>query len=212
MPSATGLANFARIIISGFARFRWMTSPLGPAEAFHQSRLADVVSGAPLPFDGTLSSLQGMGLSGLAAKARRSPMKWWARPICLLRSTCSSFPAGCRWHRRCWSGSAGAPSPRRGWWRRISRMFAAMPLRSTFMLGRSSARFSAVKGSSANITSLMLESVADRAHAAWRILYSRPGSVIVRLHRIDHTVKLDAARLEKNDAVRPSGQAPARAR
>jgi DHA2 family multidrug resistance protein len=68
VPSATGLANFARIIISGFA-VSLMTSLWDRREAFHQSRLADVVSGAPLPFDGTLSSLQGMGLSGLAAKA-----------------------------------------------------------------------------------------------------------------------------------------------
>ena len=68
VPSATGLANFVRIVISGFA-VSLMTTLWDRREAFHQSRLADVVSREPLPFDGALSSLQGLGLSDLGAKA-----------------------------------------------------------------------------------------------------------------------------------------------
>jgi DHA2 family multidrug resistance protein len=68
VPSAAGLSNFARIIISGFS-VSLMTTLWDHREAFHQSRLADVVSSAPLPFDGALSSLQGTGLSELGAKA-----------------------------------------------------------------------------------------------------------------------------------------------
>ena len=46
-----------------------MTTLWDRREAFHQSRLADVVSSDPLAFDGALSSLQGLGVSGLGAKA-----------------------------------------------------------------------------------------------------------------------------------------------
>jgi DHA2 family multidrug resistance protein len=46
-----------------------MTTLWDRRQALHQSRLADVVSSAPLPFEGALSSLQGQGLSGLGAKA-----------------------------------------------------------------------------------------------------------------------------------------------
>jgi MFS transporter, DHA2 family, multidrug resistance protein len=68
VPSATGLSNFARIIVSGFS-VSLMTTLWDRREALHQSRLADVVSSAPLPFDGAMSSLQGLGLSDLGAKA-----------------------------------------------------------------------------------------------------------------------------------------------
>ena len=68
VPSATGLSNFARIVISGFS-VSVMTTLWDRRQAFHQSRLADVVSSAPLPFEGALSSLQGLGLSDLGAKA-----------------------------------------------------------------------------------------------------------------------------------------------
>ena len=68
VPSATGLSNFARIIVSGFS-VSVMTTLWDRREALHQSRLADVVSGAPLPFDNALSALQGLGASGLGAKA-----------------------------------------------------------------------------------------------------------------------------------------------
>jgi DHA2 family multidrug resistance protein len=68
LPSATGLANFARIIVSGFS-VSLMTTLWDRREALHQSRLADAVSAAPLPFDGALSMLQGLGASGLGAQA-----------------------------------------------------------------------------------------------------------------------------------------------
>jgi DHA2 family multidrug resistance protein len=68
VPSATGLSNFARIVISGFS-VSVMTTLWDRRQAFHQSRLADVVSSAPLPFEQALSSLQGLGLSDLGAKA-----------------------------------------------------------------------------------------------------------------------------------------------
>jgi DHA2 family multidrug resistance protein len=68
VPSASGLSNFARIVMSGFA-VSLMTSLWDRREAFHQSRLSDVVSSAPLPFDGALSTLQGLGLSGWGARA-----------------------------------------------------------------------------------------------------------------------------------------------
>jgi DHA2 family multidrug resistance protein len=68
VPSASGLSNFVRIVVSGFS-VSLMTTLWDRREAFHQSRLADMVSGAPLSFDGALSSLQGLGLSDLGAKA-----------------------------------------------------------------------------------------------------------------------------------------------
>jgi DHA2 family multidrug resistance protein len=55
-----------RIIVSGFA-FSLATTLWDRREALHQSRMADMATGAPL--HDTLSTLQGMGLSELAGKA-----------------------------------------------------------------------------------------------------------------------------------------------
>jgi DHA2 family multidrug resistance protein len=66
IPMASGLSNFVRIIVSGFA-VSLVTTLWDRREALHQSRMADMATGAPL--HDTLTTLQGMGLSELAGKA-----------------------------------------------------------------------------------------------------------------------------------------------
>jgi DHA2 family multidrug resistance protein len=66
IPMASGLSNFVRIIVSGFA-VSLATTLWDRREALHQSRMADMATGAPL--HDTLSTLQGLGLSELAGKA-----------------------------------------------------------------------------------------------------------------------------------------------
>jgi DHA2 family multidrug resistance protein len=68
MPQASGLSNFARIIVAGFA-VSIVTTLWDRREALHQSRMADLTSGFTPMFNGVLSSLQSMGLSDQAAKA-----------------------------------------------------------------------------------------------------------------------------------------------
>jgi DHA2 family multidrug resistance protein len=68
MPQASGLSNFARIIVAGFA-VSIVTTLWDRREALHQSRMADLTSGFTPTFNDVLSSLQGMGLSDQAAKA-----------------------------------------------------------------------------------------------------------------------------------------------
>jgi DHA2 family multidrug resistance protein len=68
IPLASGLSNFARIIIAGFS-VSIVTTLWDRREALHQSRLADLTSGFTPTFNNVLSSLQGMGLSDPAAKA-----------------------------------------------------------------------------------------------------------------------------------------------
>jgi DHA2 family multidrug resistance protein len=68
MPQASGLSNFARIIVAGFA-VSIVTTLWDRREALHQSRMADLTSGFTPMFNSVLSSLQGMGLSDQAAKA-----------------------------------------------------------------------------------------------------------------------------------------------
>jgi DHA2 family multidrug resistance protein len=68
MPQASGLSNFARIIVAGFA-VSIVTTLWDRREALHQSRMADLTSGFTPTFNNILSSLQGMGLSDQAAKA-----------------------------------------------------------------------------------------------------------------------------------------------
>ena len=66
IPMASGLSNFARIIVSGFA-VSIAATLWDRREALHQSRMADVAIGAPL--QDVLSRLQGIGMPELAGKA-----------------------------------------------------------------------------------------------------------------------------------------------
>jgi DHA2 family multidrug resistance protein len=66
VPMASGLANFVRIIISGFA-VSIVTTWWDRREALHQSRMADMASGPAL--DNMLSSLGALGMPDLAGKA-----------------------------------------------------------------------------------------------------------------------------------------------
>jgi MFS transporter, DHA2 family, multidrug resistance protein len=68
IASASGLSNFARIIAAGFS-VSLVTTFWDRREAFHQSHMADLTSGFTPVFNNVLSSLQGLGLSDLAAKA-----------------------------------------------------------------------------------------------------------------------------------------------
>jgi DHA2 family multidrug resistance protein len=68
IPAASGLSNFARIIVAGFS-VSLVTTFWDRREALHQSRLADMTSGFAPAFNNALSSLQGAGLSELGAKA-----------------------------------------------------------------------------------------------------------------------------------------------
>ena len=66
VPMASGLANFVRIIISGFA-VSIVTTWWDRREALHQSRMADQATGPAL--DNMLSSLNTLGVGDLAGKA-----------------------------------------------------------------------------------------------------------------------------------------------
>jgi DHA2 family multidrug resistance protein len=66
IPMASGLANFVRIIISGFA-VSIVTTWWDRREALHQSRMADQATGPAL--DTMLSSLSSLGVPDLAGKA-----------------------------------------------------------------------------------------------------------------------------------------------
>ncbi len=66
IPMASGLSNFARIILSGFA-VSLVTTLWDRREALHQSRLAEVASG--VAFHDALSALGRLGLSDLAGAA-----------------------------------------------------------------------------------------------------------------------------------------------
>ncbi len=68
IPSASGLSNFARIIAAGFS-VSLVTTFWDRREAFHQSHMADLLSGYMPALNNVLSSMQDMGLSDLAAKA-----------------------------------------------------------------------------------------------------------------------------------------------
>jgi DHA2 family multidrug resistance protein len=66
MPMASGLTNFVRIIISGFA-VSIVTTWWDRREALHQSRMADMATGPAL--DNMLSSMNALGVGDLAGKA-----------------------------------------------------------------------------------------------------------------------------------------------
>lgn len=68
IPTASGLSNFARIIAAGFS-VSLVTTFWDRREAFHQSRMADVISTYTPAFNGILSSLRDLGLSELGAKS-----------------------------------------------------------------------------------------------------------------------------------------------
>lgn len=68
IPTASGLSNFARIIAAGFS-VSLVTTFWDRREAFHQSRMADVISTYTPAFNGILSSLHDLGLSELGAKS-----------------------------------------------------------------------------------------------------------------------------------------------
>jgi DHA2 family multidrug resistance protein len=68
IPAASGLSNFARIVIAGFS-VSLVTTFWDRREAFHQSHMADLTSSFTPAFNALLSSLQDLGLSDLAAKA-----------------------------------------------------------------------------------------------------------------------------------------------
>ena len=68
IPSASGLSNFARIVVSGFA-VSIVTSMWDSREALHQSRLADTLSGYSSELSGTLGVLRGLGVPDLPGKA-----------------------------------------------------------------------------------------------------------------------------------------------
>lgn len=67
VPAASGLSNFARIIIAGFS-VSIATTLWDRREALHQSRLADFTSDYSPVFNQALSALQGLGFSDLAGK------------------------------------------------------------------------------------------------------------------------------------------------
>jgi DHA2 family multidrug resistance protein len=68
IPLASGLSNFARIIIAGFS-VSIVTTLWDRREALHQSRMADLTSGFTPTLNNVLSSLRDLGLSDPAAKA-----------------------------------------------------------------------------------------------------------------------------------------------
>jgi DHA2 family multidrug resistance protein len=68
IPAASGLSNFARIVIAGFS-VSLVTTFWDRREALHQSRMTDLTSSFTPAFNAMLSSLQDLGLSELAAKA-----------------------------------------------------------------------------------------------------------------------------------------------
>jgi DHA2 family multidrug resistance protein len=67
IPDAAGLANFVRIIASGFAA-SIVTTLWDNREALHQSQLADVTSIYAPRFTGALAALAHLGLDDVAAK------------------------------------------------------------------------------------------------------------------------------------------------
>jgi DHA2 family multidrug resistance protein len=67
IPSASGLSNFARILVSGFS-VSVMATLWDRREALHQSHLSEFSGGAGA-FDGVLGALQNLGLPELAGKA-----------------------------------------------------------------------------------------------------------------------------------------------
>lgn len=68
IPSASGLSNFARIIVAGFS-VSLVTTFWDRREALHQSHMADLTSGFTPSLNTLLHSLQELGLSDLTAKA-----------------------------------------------------------------------------------------------------------------------------------------------
>jgi DHA2 family multidrug resistance protein len=66
IPMASGLSNFLRIIVSGFA-VSIVTTWWDRREVLHQSRMADQATGPAL--DNMLSLLNGLGVGNLAGKA-----------------------------------------------------------------------------------------------------------------------------------------------
>jgi len=68
IPAASGLSNFARIVIAGFS-VSLVTTFWDRREALHQSHMADLTSSFTPALNAMLSSLQDLGLSDLAAKA-----------------------------------------------------------------------------------------------------------------------------------------------
>jgi DHA2 family multidrug resistance protein len=68
IPDASGLANFVRIIASGFAA-SIVTTLWDNREALHQSHLAEATSAYAPQFNAALAALRSMGLEGMAAKA-----------------------------------------------------------------------------------------------------------------------------------------------
>jgi DHA2 family multidrug resistance protein len=68
IPAASGLSNFARVVIAGFS-VSLVTTFWDRREALHQSRMTDLTSSFTPAFNAMLSSLQDLGLSELAAKA-----------------------------------------------------------------------------------------------------------------------------------------------
>jgi DHA2 family multidrug resistance protein len=67
IPEASGLANFVRIIASGFAA-SLVTTLWDNREALHQSRLADATSTYAPQFNAALVALQRLGLEDVSAK------------------------------------------------------------------------------------------------------------------------------------------------
>jgi len=68
IPSASGLSNFARIIVAGFS-VSLVTTFWDRRAALHQSHMADLTSGFTPALSGVLQSLSDMGLGDLSAKA-----------------------------------------------------------------------------------------------------------------------------------------------
>jgi len=67
IPDASGLANFVRIIASGFAA-SLVTTLWDNREALHQGRLADATSAYAPQFHAALAALQRLGLEDISAK------------------------------------------------------------------------------------------------------------------------------------------------
>ena len=68
IPSASGLSNFARIVVSGFS-VSIMTTLWDRREALHQSQLAEMSGAAASSLDSALTTLQSLGMPVLAGKA-----------------------------------------------------------------------------------------------------------------------------------------------
>jgi DHA2 family multidrug resistance protein len=68
LPSAIGLSNFCRLVVSGFAA-SMTTTMWDRREAFHQSHIVEAATPSAAPFAEMMRRMAGMGMQGPAADA-----------------------------------------------------------------------------------------------------------------------------------------------